>query len=307
MKARAYNNGKYRWGYNNQEEINEIKGTGNYLDFAFRGCDPRLGRFFAVDPLAREFAYNSPYAFAENRVIDGKELEGLEVLLIGNISSYGFVVSGSMETGIIFAPDGIYGYRTWGGSLGTSIGGSTGLSVTFYPNMPLATYAIGGGVGAAVGTGEGVLVSGGVVYSSGYYGVQGTMTVGGKISPFNGGVSGGYTYFTDLSGITPVARKEILEAGKAKLNSDLTQLIADNNKVAQENTGLIEKNASLTEKLKTARGENAVDLQEQINENKAEITENNVEMMENKSKKQTLESMIGNVDTMLTDLAKEEE
>jgi hypothetical protein len=40
--------------------------------------DPRVGRFFAVDPLAAQYAYNSPYAFSENRVIDGVELEGLE-------------------------------------------------------------------------------------------------------------------------------------------------------------------------------------------------------------------------------------
>ncbi|MCT4582028.1 MAG: DUF1990 domain-containing protein [Flavobacteriales bacterium] len=39
---------------------------------------PRLGRFFAVDPLAIEFPWNSPYAFSENRVVDGVELEGLE-------------------------------------------------------------------------------------------------------------------------------------------------------------------------------------------------------------------------------------
>ena len=40
--------------------------------------DPRIGRFFAVDPLAREYPYYSPYAFSENRVIYGVELEGLE-------------------------------------------------------------------------------------------------------------------------------------------------------------------------------------------------------------------------------------
>ncbi|MEZ0128963.1 HYD1 signature containing ADP-ribosyltransferase family protein [Flavobacterium sp. LBUM151] len=37
-----------------------------------------MGRFFAVDPLAHEYSYNSPYAFSENRVIDMSELEGLE-------------------------------------------------------------------------------------------------------------------------------------------------------------------------------------------------------------------------------------
>lgn len=40
--------------------------------------DPRVGRFFAVDPLFMEYAYNSPYAFSENTVINAIELEGLE-------------------------------------------------------------------------------------------------------------------------------------------------------------------------------------------------------------------------------------
>ena len=40
--------------------------------------DPRVGRFFAVDPLYREYPWNSPYAFSENRVMDAFELEGLE-------------------------------------------------------------------------------------------------------------------------------------------------------------------------------------------------------------------------------------
>ncbi|OEK07298.1 hypothetical protein A8C32_17825 [Flavivirga aquatica] len=40
--------------------------------------DPRIGRFFAVDPLAKEYPWNSSYAFSENRVMDRIELEGLE-------------------------------------------------------------------------------------------------------------------------------------------------------------------------------------------------------------------------------------
>ena len=58
----------------------EIKGIpGSSVNYKFRMHDPRAGRFFAVDPLAWQFSYNSPYAFSENRVIDGYELEGLEV------------------------------------------------------------------------------------------------------------------------------------------------------------------------------------------------------------------------------------
>lgn len=40
--------------------------------------DPRIGRFFAVDPLAGKYPHNSPYAFSENTVINAVELEGLE-------------------------------------------------------------------------------------------------------------------------------------------------------------------------------------------------------------------------------------
>jgi hypothetical protein len=53
--------------------------------------DPRVGRFFAVDPLFREYPWNSPYAFSENRVIDGLELEGLEVTLVHpSLNTYKF-------------------------------------------------------------------------------------------------------------------------------------------------------------------------------------------------------------------------
>ena len=72
----------YRYGFQNQEMDNEIKGEGNSLNYTFRMHDPRIGRFFAVDPLFRKYPHNSTYAFSENRVLDGVELEGLEVFLV---------------------------------------------------------------------------------------------------------------------------------------------------------------------------------------------------------------------------------
>ncbi len=55
----------------------ELQETGFY-SFKWRNYMPDVGRFFNIDPLAESFPYNSTYAFAENRVIDGRELEGLE-------------------------------------------------------------------------------------------------------------------------------------------------------------------------------------------------------------------------------------
>jgi len=71
----------YRYGFQGQETDDEIRGKGNSVNYKYRMHDPRIGRFFAVDPLAPQYPHNSPYAFSENRVIDGVELEGLEVRL----------------------------------------------------------------------------------------------------------------------------------------------------------------------------------------------------------------------------------
>ncbi len=68
----------YRFGFNNQEKEEEL---GEFCSFEFRIANSRLGRFLSVDPLFYKYPFNSSYAFCENRVIDGIELEGLEVSL----------------------------------------------------------------------------------------------------------------------------------------------------------------------------------------------------------------------------------
>lgn len=70
--------GGYRYSFQGQEHDDEIKGAGNSVNFKYRMHDPRLGRFFAIDPLTNKYPYNSPYAFSENCVINSKELEGAE-------------------------------------------------------------------------------------------------------------------------------------------------------------------------------------------------------------------------------------
>ncbi len=69
----------YRYGFQGQEKDDEIKGEGNSLNYTFRMHDPRVGRFFTVDPLFKEYPWNSSYSFSENQVINATELEGLEV------------------------------------------------------------------------------------------------------------------------------------------------------------------------------------------------------------------------------------
>jgi RHS repeat-associated protein len=80
LTNRTYSVGEYRFGFQEQEKDDEIKGSGNSINFKYRMHDPRLGRFFAVDPLFAKYPYNSTYAFSENSTIAYIELEGLEKL-----------------------------------------------------------------------------------------------------------------------------------------------------------------------------------------------------------------------------------
>lgn len=61
---------------------NEVYGEGNAYSFEYRMHDPRIGRFWSIDPLASKYSYNSPYSFSENRTIDAIELEGKEKYIV---------------------------------------------------------------------------------------------------------------------------------------------------------------------------------------------------------------------------------
>ena len=52
----------------------------NWHEWKYRMSDPALGRFISIDPLAEKYAYNSTYAFQENKLGMGIELEGAELI-----------------------------------------------------------------------------------------------------------------------------------------------------------------------------------------------------------------------------------
>ena len=72
----------YRYGFNGKEADNEVKREGNSYDYGFRMYDPRIGKFLSVDPLFKEYPWNSTYAFAENDVVRSIDLDGKEKLII---------------------------------------------------------------------------------------------------------------------------------------------------------------------------------------------------------------------------------
>lgn len=85
MPGRKFGNTDYRYGFQAQEGDHEIRGEGNSWNYAYRMHDPRIGRFFATDPLQDKYPWNSPYAFSENKVIHAVELEGLEAHVLTEV------------------------------------------------------------------------------------------------------------------------------------------------------------------------------------------------------------------------------
>ncbi len=79
LPGRNYSSDSYRFGFQGQEKDDEMYGsTGTAISFEYRVHDARVGRFLSIDPLARNYPFYSPYAFSGNRVIDSREIEGLE-------------------------------------------------------------------------------------------------------------------------------------------------------------------------------------------------------------------------------------
>ena len=65
------------WKYQGQERNYDL-GL-NTDQWKYRISDPSIGRFWQIDPLAEDYVYNATYAFQENKLGLGIELEGLEL------------------------------------------------------------------------------------------------------------------------------------------------------------------------------------------------------------------------------------
>jgi RHS repeat-associated protein len=68
----------YRYGFNGKENDNEVKGVGDQQDYGKRIYDPRVGRFFSVDPLTTKYPFYTPYSFAGDKPTRFTDLDGAE-------------------------------------------------------------------------------------------------------------------------------------------------------------------------------------------------------------------------------------
>tara|TARA_R110002050_G_scaffold107485_2_gene217925 strand:+ start:2520 stop:2915 length:396 start_codon:yes stop_codon:yes gene_type:complete len=59
----------YRYGFNGMERDDVVKGNGNSYDFEARIYDPRVGRWFSIDPMSSRYPSFTSYGFAANNPI----------------------------------------------------------------------------------------------------------------------------------------------------------------------------------------------------------------------------------------------
>jgi RHS repeat-associated protein len=76
MPQRSTSSGSYRYGFNGKENDNEVKGSGNQLNFGNRIYDSRLGRYLSIDPLYAKHADMAPYHHASNNPVNRIDPDG---------------------------------------------------------------------------------------------------------------------------------------------------------------------------------------------------------------------------------------
>ena len=104
LPERIVNTGDFRYGFQGQEHDDEVKGEGNSVNFKYRMHDSRLGRFFAVDPLADKFSSMSPYNFCNDNPVYFVDLDGQAPVPPKNVIYYSMVkqADGSYSRKVIY-------------------------------------------------------------------------------------------------------------------------------------------------------------------------------------------------------------
>ncbi len=82
MPERKAFGGHYRYSFNGMEKDDEVKGSGNSIDFGARLYDARLGRWLSMDPLDGKYPYFSPYNFAANMPTTVIDVDGRDIWIV---------------------------------------------------------------------------------------------------------------------------------------------------------------------------------------------------------------------------------
>jgi RHS repeat-associated protein len=88
----------YRFGFNGMHKDDEVKGSGNSLDFGARVYDSRLGRWLSLDPLQAKYPSLNPYNFCANTPICAKDPDGRLIFFVnGEVGQFGPIWKSNSE------------------------------------------------------------------------------------------------------------------------------------------------------------------------------------------------------------------
>jgi len=111
----------YRYGFNGMEKDSELKGEGLSYTTDYRAYDPRLGRWFSVDPKTQMQPWESPYAAMNNSPIWRNDPKGdIAPIVIWALKKLGEAAIGVMtDIAVQVAAEKYFGnngngHATWG-------------------------------------------------------------------------------------------------------------------------------------------------------------------------------------------------
>lgn len=186
----------------------------------------------SIDPLASKFAHNSPYAFSENRVIDGRELEGAEYVhyyvflesngktLINTIKVSDFRNMSDDQIQQAHGMGSAEFYRKYSESFGKK-----------GPGVEYSYFITDTRDGRFISAGSKFEESGGAFSHGLYYGAGGTSQQGNRSSVPAGGKGNSFTYDEKpIDEVDRLAREHDIsydKAGVKDFHSDPAGLVAD--------------------------------------------------------------------------------
>ena len=146
MLGRTWSAGSsHRYGFNGYEVIDDIYTNNVVVDFIARGYDPRICRFFSMDPISFKHFWRSPYSFAANCPILYMDQLGMDI-------NGGFSVENNSQQPVIIVGNGEITTQTriitpWGTSTGYQFeplvkgrdGGLLNTYVVLEPNQKFVT------------------------------------------------------------------------------------------------------------------------------------------------------------------------
>ena len=80
--------GKYSYSFNGMEKDDEVKGSGNHLDFGARCYDSRLGRFMSIDRFDNKAPSRTPYSYGGNSPIYSIDINGDSLYVLFYVIQY---------------------------------------------------------------------------------------------------------------------------------------------------------------------------------------------------------------------------